>query len=134
MNGPQYSRRAATALVVSADPLGAALVGAATELAGFRVAYLGADESPSDGIRRAKPAVVLVDAAHPIAADAASLGPALMTGAAIVFYGRADRLRDVRAVTTAAQATTLVLPDEIGRLAGYLTAAAARQPGRRPSE
>lgn len=127
MSRPTYSRRATTALIVSDDALGAALVGVATELSGFRVAYPDADESVPDAIRRAKPVVVLVDASHPIVRDPASLGPALMTGARVVFYGRADRLRDLRAAASAASASTIALPDEIDRLPELLTAAAARR-------
>ena len=134
MNGQSYSRRAKTALIVSTDALGAALVGAATELAGFRVAYLLEDEAVIDGIRRTKPLLLLVDATHTIAGDAASLGPALMTGASVVFFGRADRLRDTRLVTAAVHAETIALPEELGRLPGVLTSIAARQGQRRPSE
>ena len=134
MTGPSYSRRAKTALIVSTDSLGAALVGAATELAGFRVAYLADAESVPDGVRRVKPMLLLVDATHPLAADPASLGPALMTGAAVIFYGRADRLRDLRAATASVHATTISLPDEIEKLPAILTAIATRQPGRRLSE
>ena len=134
MTGPSYSRRAKTALILSRDSLGAALIGAATELAGFRVGYPGEGESVPDSIRRVKPLAVLVDAEDPIASDAASLGPALMTGAAVVFYGRADRIRDVRAVASAAQASIIVFPDEITRLPAMLTAIARGVPDRSRSE
>lgn len=134
VNGPSYSRRARIALVLSSDSLGAALVGAATELAGFRVAYSTEGESIPDCIRRVKPLVVLVDADDAIANDAASLGPALMTGASVVFYGRAERVRDVRAVASAAHASVIIFPDEITRLPGILTAIAVKGPGRIRSE
>ena len=134
VTGPQYSRRAKTALILSLDPLGAALVGAATELAGFRVSYPSAGDSVPDAIRREKPLVVLVDAEDSIASDAASLGPALMTGASVVFYGRAERIRDIRAVASAAQASILIFPDEITRLPAMLTAIAGGVPDRSRSE
>lgn len=134
MNGPHYSRRAKTALILSQDPFGAALIGAATELAGFRVAYPATGASVPDSIRREKPLVVLVDAEDPLASDAASLGPALMTGAAVVFFGRAERVRDIRAVASAAHASIIIFPDEITRLPGLLTAIAAGIPERSPSE
>jgi hypothetical protein len=132
--GHPYSRRAKTALILSPDSLGAALLGAATELSGFRVAYLADPEGPADGIRRVKPIVVLVDATDAIASDPAALGPALMTGAAVVFYGTASRLRDIRLVVAAAHAETITLPDELDRLPGILTAVAGRTAGRRLSE
>lgn len=102
-------------------------MGVATELSGFRVAYPEDNESVPDAIRRAKPRVVLVEATHQIVSDPASLGPALMTGATVVFYGRADRLRDLRSAASVTTASTIALPDEIDRLPELLTAAAARQ-------
>jgi hypothetical protein len=77
---------------------------------------------------------VLVDATHPIAGDAASLGPALMTGASVVFYGRADRLRDTRSATAVAHALTIALPEDIDRLAGLLTSIATPRVTPRSSE
>ena len=137
MNGPLYSRRGRTALILSPDSFGAALVGVATEFAGFRVAYPAEGESVPDSIRRAKPLVVVVDAEHPILREPASLGPALMTGAAVVFYGRAERLRDVRALASAAHAATITFPDDVEQLAALLTAVTlrnARPSDRRTSE
>lgn len=132
MNG--YSRRAKPALILSPDPLGAALIGAATELAGCRAVYPEEGESVPDSIRRLKPVAVLVDATHPILAEPASLGPALMTGASVVFFGSAVGLRDVRVLAAASKAATIALPEEIDRLAEVLTGAMTRQPGRARSQ
>jgi hypothetical protein len=129
-----YSRRAQTALIISSDPLGAALIGAAVELAGFRVSYSHDGESSPDAIRRVKPAVVLADASHALTASPASLGPALMTGAALVFYGPATRLRDLGVLAGSTQASLIVLPDDIDRLPALLTALLQRAPGRTRSE
>ena len=134
MNGNAYSRRARTALILSPDALGAALLGAATELAGFRVGYPTADEASPDAIRRIKPYAVLVDAAHAIVTDPSSLGPALMTGAVIIFYGSASRVRDVRLIAETARASTLVLPDDIDRLPALLGGARIGEIDRSRSE
>lgn len=134
MNGPSYSRRAKTALILSPDPLGAALLGVAIELAGLRVSYAADGESPPDCIRRVKPVAVLVDVTHPITADPASLGPALMTGATVIFFGSARKLRDAAVLASSSRAATLALPEEIDLLAGLLGAAVARQPRRTRSE
>lgn len=134
MNGPSYSRRARTALVISQDPLGAALLGAATELAGCRVAYVLEGESVPDAIRRVKPVAVLLDATHPIVSEPASLGPALMTGASVILFGAAARLRDLATLIATSRASTIVLPDGIGELAALLTSAAAPHPRRTRSE
>ena len=134
VNGPSYSRRARTALVISSDPLGAALLGAATELAGCRVAYVLEGESVPDAIRRVKPVAVLLDATHPIVSEPASLGPALMTGASVILFGAAARLRDLAALIATSRASTIVLPDGIGELPALLTSAAAPHPRRTRSE
>lgn len=134
VNGPPYSRRARTALIISPDPLGAALLGAATELAGCRVAYVQEEESVPDAIRRVKPVAVLLDATHPIVSEPASLGPALMTGASIILYGSAARLRDLTMLVTTSRASTIALPDGIGELPALLMATAAPQPRRARSE
>lgn len=134
MNGSSYSRRAKSALILSPDPLGAALIGAAVELAGYRASYQGEGESPPDAIRRTKPAAVLVDVLHPIVGDPASLGPALMTGAAIVFFGSADGVRDVKVLPASAQGTLLVLPEDLDRLPELIARRAERRPGRARSD
>ena len=50
-----------TALVLSDDPLAAALVAAAIEHYGVRPVFAAAGESPRDALRRLRPRVVLVD-------------------------------------------------------------------------
>lgn len=128
MNG--YSRRAQPALILSPDPLGAALLGAAVELRGCRAEYTTDGESVPDAIRRLKPVAVLVEATHPIVSEPASLGPALMTGASVVFFGSAARLRDVRALAAASKAAMVALPEELDRLAELLASAAVSPPHR----
>ena len=110
------------------------MLGAACELAGFRAAYALNGESAPDSIRRAKPTVVLVDACHEIVHEPASLGPALMTGAGVVFFGAGARVRDIAVLAAAARATVLSLPDDIDRLPALLTAAATSARGRARSE
>lgn len=134
MTGTSYSRRAPTALILSPDPLGAALVGAAAELAGCRVAYPQEGESAPDAIRRVKPVAVMVDATHPIVSEPASLGPALMTGASVILFGTPPQLRELTALAGASRAKTIALPDGIGQLPALLATAAASQPGRTRSE
>lgn len=134
VNGQTYSRRARTALVISPDPLGAALIGAATELAGCRVAYVHEGESVPDAIRRVKPVAVLLDATHPIVSEPASLGPALMTRASVILFGPPARLRDLSTLIATSRASTIPLPDGIGELPALLTTAATPQPRRTRSE
>jgi DNA-binding response OmpR family regulator len=132
--GSPYSRRARTALIIASDALAGALLGAAVELAGFRVVFTDRQEAVPDAIRRYKPVAVLVDAALAVAADPASLGPALMTGAGVVYFGTAARLNDLSASATSAGAERLILPEEIERLPAVLAAVVARAGSRQRSE
>ena len=73
-------------LVLSTDPLAAALIGAAAELTGFAPAFPLEKESPRDALLRARPRVVLVDCDHDGACTEAFFGPALMAGASIAVF------------------------------------------------
>lgn len=116
VSDPHYSRRALPALILSADALGAALVGAALELAGFRAAFPREGESAAEAVRRLKPKVVLLDAQDVELREAGVIGPALMTGAKLVFFGPPEAIRDLRVLASAAHATLVALPDDLERL------------------
>ena len=122
MNDLPYSRRAKSALILSTDSLGAALLGATLELLGFRAAFARKGETPADAVRRLKPKVVLLDAKDTELRDAPVLGPALMTGARVLFFGTAERVRQVEAVAEKAGAALLVLPEDLPRLPFMLAA------------
>lgn len=119
---------------MSSDALAGALLGAAIELVGFRVVFTGGQEPVPDAIRKHKPLVVLVDATLAVAADPASLGPALMTGAGVVYFGTATRLNDLKAYSVTATAAQLALPDELDRLPLILSTVVSRAGTRLRSE
>jgi hypothetical protein len=125
VNEPRYSRRAAAALILSREPLAAALVGAAAEVAGFRAEFAHADETPRAALVRVRPSHVLLDCDDPDMREDAALGPALMTGARLFFFGSARGAADVRLVAARHHVRLIVLPDDIHRLREILT--------RRPS-
>jgi hypothetical protein len=76
-------------LIFSEDPLGAALIGAAVELAGIEPAYPVRGELPREALLRQRPRLVLVDCDHGAACEAAFFGPAMMTGARVVLMASA---------------------------------------------
>jgi hypothetical protein len=125
VNKPSYSRRAAAALILSPDPLAGALLGAAVEVAGFRAEFAPLDESLRASLARVKPSHVLIDCDDPNSRDETALGPALMTGARLFFFGDARKTTDLGAVASRYQVRLVVLPDDIDRLQDILT--------RRPS-
>ena len=88
-------------LIVSADTLGAALLGGAVELAGLEPLFQYPDEPPRAALRRTRPSVVLVDCGSPDACDESFIGPALMTGSRVILL----------------RSTRTTMPDTIARLA-----------------
>jgi hypothetical protein len=112
-------RRAHVVAVVSGDALLAALLGAATELAGFRASF------PQDGgvlevVRRKRVAALLLDAAHASARDEALLGRALMAGTRIIVFGRATELDALKPLASRYDVIALLLPQELDKLAEIL--------------
>ncbi len=84
--------RADAVLILSADPLAAALLGAVVELAGHAPHFANGGEAPRDALRRVRPRVALVDCDHEEACSDAFAGPALMTGAKVILF-RSRRTR-----------------------------------------
>ena len=73
-------------LILSADPLAAALLGAAVELAGHSASFPQPEESGRAALIRLRPRVVLVDCDHDEACSEELIGPALMTGARVQLF------------------------------------------------
>jgi hypothetical protein len=113
-------RRAHAVEVVSADPLLAALIGAAVELAGYRAAFPRPQEGEMEAFRRIRPIALLLDAAHTGARDEAVLGRALMSGTRIVLFGSSADMQRNGALITRYEIAPLVLPAEIERLPAIL--------------
>jgi len=113
-------RRGYSVAIVSADPLLAALIGAAVELVGYRAAFPRDGESDIDAIRRTRAVAVLLDIAHPSAGDQTLLGRALMTGARIIVFGSSDALRHAAPFLAHYQLAQLPMPEGIDSLAEVL--------------
>ena len=75
-----------TILVLSDDPLSAALLGAATELAGYAPRFPLPAEPVRAALRRVRPRLVLVDCNHAEACTDEFVGPALMTGSGVLLF------------------------------------------------
>jgi hypothetical protein len=73
-------------LILSADALAAALLGAAVELAGHQPHFQGSHERARDALLRVRPGLVVVDCNHDHACAEAFVGPALMTGAQLLLF------------------------------------------------
>src|SRR6185503_16019548 len=82
-------------LVISSDPLAAALLGAAIELAGHAPRFPQSDESPRGALLRVRPRLVVIDCDHEDACTEAFVGPALMTGSQVLLFRSRRTRRDV---------------------------------------
>ena len=73
-------------LIISSDPLAAALLGAAVELAEHMPHFVRADERARAALLRVRPRLVLIDCDHEEACTDEFVGPAIMTGAQLVLF------------------------------------------------
>jgi len=80
--------------VISSDPLAAALLGAAIELAGHAPAFPQTDEAARDALLRVRPRVAVIDCDHAEACSDAFIGPALMTGSKVLLVKSRRTQRD----------------------------------------
>jgi DNA-binding NtrC family response regulator len=73
-------------LIISSDPLAAALLGAAVELSGHMPHFVRADERARAALLRVRPRLVLIDCDHTEACSDEFVGPAIMTGARVILF------------------------------------------------
>jgi DNA-binding NtrC family response regulator len=77
---------ASAVLIVATDALGAALLGAAVELAGYAPVFPHEGETAREALRRSKPSVVLVDCDSEEGCGESFFGPAMMMGAGVAVF------------------------------------------------
>ena len=106
-------------LLLSADPLASALLGAAVELAGHAPRFPRAGETARDALRRLRPHAVLIDCDHDSCSDE-FIGPALMTGARVQLYRSRRTTRDVGDVARRLGLSVVEFPMEPDALTALL--------------
>lgn len=82
-------------LVLSSDPLAAALLGAAIELAGHAPRFPLSEEAARTALLRIRPRLVVIDCDHEDGCSDAFIGPALMTGSRVLLFQSRRTQRDV---------------------------------------
>jgi hypothetical protein len=107
-------------LVLSSDPLAAALLGAAIELEGHSAEYPQADETPRAALMRVRPHWVVVDCDHEDGCSEAFIGPAMMTGSQVVLFRSRRTKRDVSEMAERLGVRTVEMPDEHESLTSLL--------------
>ncbi|HEY2067043.1 MAG TPA: hypothetical protein VGG84_13895 [Gemmatimonadaceae bacterium] len=109
-------------LIVAGDPLASALLGAAVEQAGCVPHFPQPGEAPRAALRRMRPRLVLVSCDHPEACSDAFIGPALMTGAAVLVIQTRDASSETRDVVERLDLTVVDLSTDTEALARCLRA------------
>ena len=107
-------------LVLSSDPLAAALLGAAIELQGHTPEFPLPDESPRDALLRVRPQMVVVDCDHEDGCSESFIGPAMMTGSQVILFRSHRTRRDVGDMADRLGLRTVGMPDEQESLTSLL--------------
>jgi hypothetical protein len=97
-------------LILSADPLAAALLGAVVELAGHACLFPQPGEGGRAALIRLRPRVVLVDCDHDEGCSEEFIGPALMTGARVQLFSARRAEGNADALARALGLTIVQLP------------------------
>lgn len=114
-------------LVLSQQPVLAALVGMLVELAGRAPVFPTADEPPSDAIRRLSPlAVILIDAEADAARSDMFFAVAARSQIGVVVFGSEREARRVAEVAASRRIPWITLPPEVDRLRHAIRFAAER--------
>jgi hypothetical protein len=117
-----------SALILSPDPLGAALIAAAAELAGLQPAFAMADEAPRAALRRLRPVAVLIGTEADCLSDGAFLGPAKMTGARLFVFGSERQLEPLQGTIARYGLETLMFPRDAAGIVKRLRGAIESSP------
>ena len=107
-------------LILSHDPVAAALLGGLVETLGYEVRFGRPPESADDSIRRLKPRICLVDCADPESCRSDFFGRATMRGICVIIFGTAAALERVRVVARAHNLEMLLMPPDVGALEAAL--------------
>lgn len=110
----------APVLVLSSDPLAAALVGAAIELAGHAPRFPHADEAARAALLRVRPRLVIIDCDHEEACAESFIGPALMTGSRVLLIRSRRTRRDASELAARLALRVVEMPMEHGPLTRLL--------------
>ena len=107
-------------LIFSSDPLAAALLAAAIELAGHAPYFAQKDESARDALRRVRPRLVLIDCDHEESCSDEFIGPALMMQARVLLFRSRRTVREVAEFSRRLDVRVIELPMEFDELAAIL--------------
>ena len=107
-------------LVSSGDPLAAALLAAAVELAGHSPHFVQNGEPARSALRRIRPKLILIDCDHEETCSEEFIGPALMMDARVVLFRSHRTQRDMSEFANRLSLRIVDMPLEHDALTGLL--------------
>ncbi|MEO8623425.1 MAG: hypothetical protein ABI625_20280 [bacterium] len=99
-------------LILSSDPLAAALLGAAVELASHLPHFQRQGESARTALLRVRPRLALIDCDHEESCSDEFIGPAIMTGAKVLLFRSLRTKRDMSELAGRLSLRTVDMPSE----------------------
>lgn len=103
-------------LVFSPDPLAAALMGAAVELAGHTPHFPESQEAARAALLRIRPRLTVIDCDAEEACSDGFVGPALMTGSQVLLFRSRHSRRDIGDLAERLGVTVAEMPEEHEKL------------------
>ena len=113
-------------LILSTDVVAAALVGALVETLGYLVRFYTPPETPDEALRRARPAVAMIDCKDPTLVNTELLGRARMRGISVLIFGTPTAIRQVQELVEAQELATIIMPASLAELDDSLKSAIAK--------
>lgn len=107
-------------LIFSSDPLAAALLAAAVELAGHSPHFAQKGESARDALRRVRPRLLLIDCDHEESCSDELIGPALMMQAVALIFSSQRSQRDMRLFADRLGVRMIQMPMQYDELSAIL--------------
>ena len=97
-------------LVLSRDPVAAALLGGLIETLGYAVCFARLPEVPEESVRRLHPRICLIDCTDAHSCRTEFLARATMRGVSVVIYGTTEALERARTTAMAHDIEMLRMP------------------------
>lgn len=113
-------------LILSADVVAAALLGALIETLGYPVRFAHPPETAENSIRRVRPKVCLIDCDEPESCNAEIFGRAAMRRISVVIFGTRQALDAVEEIARAHDIQMLLMPPDADDVASTIKEALRR--------
>lgn len=126
MSDSEGARSESPVLILSADSVAAALLGALVETLGYAVRFARPPEPPEAAVRRTRPRICLVDCTDGAACTEELFGRAAMRGICVVVFGTPDVLERTRELVQRHGLETLLMPTDLEAVETVLSRAEAR--------